>query len=102
MVELEANTVIILLGSCLSLLILALLLVFRISSRVHRIEILLLHTVGQAEPVNGTPSDAETSAGGAFEMFLSEDPQRRSLPKAEKFAAYRQWRNEKGLNWSNS
>ena len=92
----------ILLGSCLSLLILALLLIFRISSRVHRIEILLLHTHSHAEPAHETPSVAETSAGGAFELFLSEDPERRNLGKKEQFAAYRQWRKEKGMNWSNS
>ena len=40
-----------------------------------------------------------TSAGGAFEMFLAEEPARRKLPKREQFADYRKWRQEKGLNW---
>lgn len=48
------------------------------------------------------PSHAETSAGGAFEAFLGEDSARRALPKAEQFSAYRKWRQEKGMNWSNS
>ena len=48
------------------------------------------------------PSHAETSAGGAFEAFLGEDAARRAMPKAEQFSAYRKWRQEKGMNWSNS
>jgi len=48
------------------------------------------------------PSLAETSPGGAFEAFLSEDPTRRQMSKGEQFAAFRQWRSEKGMNWSNS
>ncbi|MEO5917876.1 MAG: hypothetical protein ABIS50_26825 [Luteolibacter sp.] len=102
MAELEANSVIILLSACVGLLILALLLIFRISSRVHRIESLLSQNISRSEPGDDTPSVAETSAGGAFEAFLNEDPSRRSLTKGEQFSAYRQWRHEKGMNWSNS
>lgn len=36
----------------------------------------------------------------AFEQFLAEDPGRISMPKSEQFAAYRQWRKDKGMNWS--
>ncbi|MES2661534.1 MAG: hypothetical protein V4689_23145 [Verrucomicrobiota bacterium] len=99
MPELEANSVIILLAACVAMLVLALLLIFRISSRVHRIESLLNQNISRSDE---TPSVAETSAGGAFEMFLNEDPSRRSLTKGEQFSAYRQWRQEKGMNWSNS
>lgn len=38
--------------------------------------------------------------GGPFDEFLSEDPGRRALSKSEQFAAYRAWRQAKGLNWS--
>ena len=48
------------------------------------------------------PSHAETSAGGAFEAFLSEDAARRAMTKGEQFSAYRKWRHENGKNWSNS
>ncbi len=57
---------------------------------------------GVRETPEAEPSSAETSQGGAFETFLSEDPARLRLSKAEQFAAYRQWRDDKGLNWSNS
>lgn len=53
-----------------------------------------------------SPSDSEESdlsievaPGTPFEVFLNEDPTRRSLGKKEQFAAYRDWRSQKGLNW---
>ena len=102
MAELEANSVLILLVACVALLVFALLVLFRISARVHRIESLLGQTPGRGETTDAGPSVAETSPGGAFEIFLNEDPARRKLTKAEQFSAYRQWRHEKGMNWSNS
>jgi hypothetical protein len=42
----------------------------------------------------------EAPAGTHFEEFLNEDRERRKLTKKEKFKAYREWRTEKGLNWS--
>ena len=102
MPELEANSVLMLLATCVALLILALSLLFRIAARVHRIESQLGQPSGRSESTDGSPSVAETSPGGAFEIFLNEDPARRKLTKSEQFAAYRQWRQEKGMNWSNS
>lgn len=102
MPQLDATTVIALLSCCLGLLILAVLMLCRISSRMSRIESLLVKDVGRSEALDETPSVAETSPGGAFETFLNEDPARRSMTKGEQFAAYRQWRHEKGMNWSNS
>ena len=46
--------------------------------------------------------EIETSPGGAFEMFLEEDAARLTMAKSEQFKAYRKWRQEKGMNWSNS
>ena len=71
--------------------------------RLGRIEKLLaaLATRGESSPSSQPPA-IETQPGGAFEAFLAEDPERRKLPKGEQFAAYRRWRQEKGLNWSNS
>ncbi len=34
-----------------------------------------------------------------FAVFLEEDPSRSGLSKKEQFAAFRRWRDEKGLNW---
>ncbi len=95
-------TVMILLASCAGLLLLVLLLILRLFKRLSRIESLISRNNGRAESPEQAPSVAETSPGGAFEEFLGEDPSRRDLTKGEQFAAYRQWRHEKGMNWSNS
>jgi hypothetical protein len=102
MPEPEAPMVMILLSSCVGLLGWVLWLLFRISRRLSRIETQVTQNTGRFETGGATPSAAETSPGGAFEAFLSEDPRRRGLAKGEQFTAYRQWRQEKGLNWSNS
>jgi hypothetical protein len=94
--------VIILLSCCAGLLMVVLLLIFRISGRLSRIEHQLTQNKSRPDTVEQAPTIAETSPGGAFEEFLREDPARRDLTKGEQFAAYRQWRDEKGLNWSNS
>jgi len=78
------------------------LLCWRISRRLARLERRLGTGAAHADADAAAPTAAETSAGGAFETFLSEDPARRALPKGEQFAAYRKWRQEKGLNWSGS
>lgn len=101
MPQIEANTVVVLLSCCLGLVALMTLLLLGVSARVRRIEKLLIESAIRQE-IDDTPSVAETSPGGAFENFLKEDPSRRSLTKSEQFAAYRQWRHEKGMNWSNS
>jgi hypothetical protein len=102
MPEAEAPTLLILLSACAGLLVLVLLLVVRISWRLSRIEKLAGQSPARAESADQAPSKAETSPGGAFEAFLAEDPNRRDLPKGEQFSAYRQWRHDKGMNWSNS
>lgn len=84
-------------------LLLWILLTWWLCVRLGRIERALAALATRAEPVaNAQPPAIETQPGGAFEAFLMEDPERRKLPKNEQFAAYRRWRQEKGLNWSNS
>ncbi len=83
-------------------LLIVLFLVLRISWRLSRIEYLASRQQSQNEAAEPPPSKAETSPGGAFEAFLEEDPGRRDLSKGEQFSAYRRWRQEKGMNWSNS
>ncbi len=102
MSESEAPTLVILLSSCAGLLVLVLFMIFRIFGRLSRIEGLLAQNTSHPESSGAAPSEAETSSGGAFEAFLSEDPARRAMSKGEQFGAYRRWRQEKGLNWSNS
>ena len=57
---------------------------------------------GSMRPRGESSEGVDSGGGGAFEDFLHEDPARRRLPKREQFAAYRLWRQEKGLNWSQS
>lgn len=106
MAEFESSTILILLCSLLGLLSLLLVILFGISRSLLRIEKRLAEAANRKSGVGvapaPAPSIAETSAGGAFETFLSEDPARRNLPKAEQFTQYRRWRQENGLNWSNS
>ncbi len=103
MPESELPTLIALLSTCAGLLAMVLLFLFRISWRLSRIE-KNFSSEPQSPPESAAPapSAAETSPGGAFEAFLGEDPERRNLPKGEQFSAYRRWRQEKGMNWSNS
>lgn len=100
--EVDLSTLVILVSACVGLLTLMLLVILRISSRLARLEKLGLQVDKLSSSNETGPTSAETSAGGAFEIFLSEDPSRRQLPKGEQFSAYRQWRQEKGMNWSNS
>lgn len=95
--------VVILLSSALGLLVILLMLLLGISRRLARMERRLAETVSrdEADQSSASAAAAEISAGGAFETFLNEDTARRLLPKNEQFAAYRRWRQENGLNWSN-
>lgn len=102
MPEAAAPSLIILLSICAGLLVLVLLLVLRISWRLSRMEKLGHQSPSREESAEQPPSQAETSPGGAFEAFLAEDPSRRELPKGEQFKTFRQWRHDKGMNWSNS
>jgi hypothetical protein len=98
----DLTTIHILLSCALCLLALLALIGWRISQRLAEIERLLDEGSSSAKTEAPAPSAAETASGGAFETFLSENPTRRDLPKSEQFAAYRKWRQEKGLNWSGS
>lgn len=98
----ESSTVLILLGSMLGMLIILLPVLWGMARTLGRIERRLAELAVREESPAVRPGPAETSAGGAFESFLSEDPERRKLPKSEQFAAYRKWRQENGLNWTNS
>lgn len=76
------------------------LLMIRVISLIHVVKRSVSNMAAPA--MDDSASGAETPSGGAFEIFLSEEPSRRALTKSEQFAAYRQWRQEKGMNWSNS
>ena len=97
----DASTMLILLWSVVGLLACVLVMGVVVVRRLARIERRLdAGTDGRAVALEADES-AEIHPGGAFEQFLSEDPSRRELPKREQFAAYRQWRHERGMNGSN-
>ncbi len=102
MPDFDGTLLTVLTGTCLALLIVVLALVIRISSRIGRLEGQLRQGPSGADPIDWKPTSAESSAGGAFELFLNEDPTRGELPKREQFTAYRKWRQQNGMNWSNS
>ena len=105
MPEADAPTVLILLWLAVALLVCLLVCLLALGlvtfRRLSRIERRLVENSGRQEAAEAAAA-TEIHAGGAFEAFLTEDPSRRELPKREQFAAYRQWRHERGLNWSNS
>jgi hypothetical protein len=75
--------------------------------RVSRLGALLSSVVsggrGKAEDSASGGSAAgasDAASAGAFAEFLAEDRSREALPKRELFAAYRKWRQQKGLNWT--
>lgn len=95
------SNLILALAICGVLLLLVLLILWRVSARLGRIEAMLLsQSKSRSDSAAEAPSAAETSPGGAFQSFLGEDPARRELPKSEQFTAYRRWRQDKGMNWS--
>lgn len=102
MPEFTSSTVVILLASILGVLLLIFIALLGISRNLAVMVRRQAEPQSREEATTGTPSAAETSAGGAFETFLREDPARRKLAKGEQFAAYRKWRQENGLNWTNS
>ena len=96
----ETQPTVTLLIVSVGLSLLGLLMMLLLARRLSRLERLMTRQVAKVEAAEPAPSVAETSPGGAFEAFLGEDPERRQLTKKEQFAAYRQWRHEKGLNWT--
>lgn len=102
MLEFDPTLLTFLCGTCLALLVGVTVALVRVSSRLSRIEALLQHSPARSESAESVSADTESSSSGAFELFLSEDASRRELTKGEQFSAYRKWRQQKGMNWSNS
>jgi len=91
---------VILLSLALILLLILLTVALGIRRALARVEF-RLHQ--QAERKEGAAHVAEAEAKeSAFQAFLAEEPQRLGLPKSEQFAAFREWRRQNGMNWSNS
>ena len=104
MPETDLSTVVILLSACLGVLFLLLMVAVGYSYRLGRIERLLAQKPEAAagESVPETREAVDARPGGPFDTFLAEDGARKLLTKKEQAAAYRKWRQERGMNWSNS
>jgi hypothetical protein len=92
----------ILIYTTVALILLLLVISWRILVRVGRVERMLTRESSDEPESSDRSASLECQPGGPFEAFLAEDPSRVNLSKSEQFAAYRRWRQEKGLNWSNS
>jgi hypothetical protein len=97
----EVFTIVILLAVCTVILFLLLVAALRAGGCLQRIERVLEARDPAAEPGVSAHVAGRSSHAGTFRTFLKEDPARQKLSKSEQFSAYRRWRKEKGLNWSN-
>jgi hypothetical protein len=91
-----------LLGALVVLQLFVLVMLLRLSGRVSRLFQLIASPVPPA--ARELADRREASAADQkkwFASFLAEDPARGQLPKKEQFAAFRRWREEKGMNWKN-
>ena len=85
-----------------TLILLMILLGIGIKASLRRIEIKLGQAPAQRQGPDPMGAMTDSDPEGPFEQFLAEDPQRLTMPKSEQFAAYREWRKQNGMNWSNS
>jgi hypothetical protein len=90
-----------LLGALVVLQLLVVVVLFRLSGRVSRLFRLIASPVPPATRELADRRESSADHKKWFALFLSEDPARGDLPKKEQFAAFRRWREEKGMNWKN-
>lgn len=90
-----------LLGALLVLQLLVLVVLLRLSGRVTRLSRRAAPQVGEADKDLGERKEPNPEQKKSFDLFLAEDPARALLPKKDQFAAFRRWREEKGMNWKN-
>lgn len=86
----------------LAFLIAIFLIVLRINSKLSAGSNKIMNHARKPSVINNSEkskTDVEAANGTPFEEFLNEDPARLTMSKKEQFAAYRDWRSAKGLNW---
>jgi hypothetical protein len=79
--------------------LLVLVMLLRLSGRVSRLFRLIAPPVPPASRELADRKEANGDQKKWFALFLAEDPSRKELPKKEQFAAFRRWREERGMNW---
>ncbi len=88
-----------LIGAVLFFQLILLMMIGSLSRKVRR---LIRMQVPQEPPIGPELADRKEANADQkqwFNVFLDEDPARRELPKKEQFAAFRRWREERGMNW---
>ncbi len=100
MTDAISSTELILLTSILGVLLLLTLILTRISNNLARLSRHLSAINKPAEEPQSNGIETRQDHLGAYETFLSENPELLNLPKKERFRLYRIWRKEKGLNWA--
>lgn len=88
-----------LLGVLIALQLLVLVVLLRLSGRVTRLARRTTNQVPVAGKQLGERKESTTEQKKSFALFLAEDPARKDLAKKDQFAAFRRWRDEKGMNW---
>ncbi len=88
-----------LIGAVLVFQFILLLLVLGLSGKIKRLSRAVSRPEPQTAPELAEKKEATADQKKWFEVFLDEDPARRELPKKDQFAAFRRWREERGLNW---
>ena len=87
------------LGTLAVLQMFILIMLLRLSGRVSRV---VRQSAPPASREVAVRKEATGNSNKTFALFLAEDPSREELPKKEQSAAYRRWREEKGMNWKSS
>ena len=90
-----------LVGAVLFFQALLLMTVLSLSKKVTRLSRKEAQREAPAVPELTEQREANSEQKQLFRLFLEENPARRELSKKEQFAAFRRWREEKGLNWKN-
>ena len=88
-----------LLGALIVLQLVVLVVLLRLSGRVTRLSRRTAPQAAVAGKELGERKESTTEQKKSFALFLAEDPARKDLPKKDQFAAFRRWREEKGMNW---
>jgi hypothetical protein len=89
----------VLLGALVVLQLFVIVLLVRISGRVSRLSRMPAPLVASTGRDLADRKESNADQKKWFALFLAEDPERARLPKKEQFAAFRRWREEKGMNW---
>ena len=76
------------------------LVVIRLSSRLRRLEQVMLASSPHVEETPTLKRSAQKFEASEYEEFLLEDGARRLLSKREQSAAFREWRRKRGKTWS--